>query len=105
MNYLTKPPPPADEYYYEEDTYAVPKAPLNRIGAMVKEIKVRTMEITTDRAIMFGIETTTATTTSIRVTMVTKMNKVVPMFYLKIRKLLQGMVEVAWREFKICYRR
>ncbi|XP_069148231.1 uncharacterized protein [Solanum lycopersicum] len=39
VNYLTKPPPPADEYYYEEDTYAVPKAPLNRIGAMVKEIK------------------------------------------------------------------
>ena len=63
------------------------------------------MGTTTERAIMFEMETTTVTTTSTGVTMVTDTIEVVPMFRLKIRKLLLGMVEVVWRELKICYKR
>ena len=50
VNYLTKPPPQVDEFYYEEDSYVVneqmgvsdrmPKAPIRRISAKVKVIKV-----------------------------------------------------------------
>ena len=80
-----------------------PKAPIRGIGSTFKEIKVGTMGFTTDRASMFDMETTIATTTSTKVTMVIKMIKVVPMFHLKIEKLLLGMVEVAWREWNICF--
>ena len=66
--------------------------------------QVRTMGITAERAIMFEMETTTATT-SIRVIMVTEMIKVGLMSLLKIGKLLLGMVEVLWCELKICYKR
>ena len=76
----------------------MPKAPLKRIGAKVKEIKVGTMVITIERVIISEMGITTATTTSTGVTMVTKMIGVGPMFYLKIVKLLLGMVEVVWRE-------
>ena len=51
------------------------------------------------RVIMSEMETTTATTTSTRVTMVIEMG---PMFLLKIVKLLLGMVQVVWRELRIC---
>ena len=67
------------------------KAP---ISAKVKEIKFGTIGITTKKFTMFEIETTTATTTLIRVTMVIETIKVCPMFHLKIGKLLLGMVEV-----------
>ena len=39
-----------------------PKAPIRRIGAKVKEIKVGTMVITTERVIMFDMGITTAIT-------------------------------------------
>ena len=57
MNYLSKTPPSVDEYYYEEDSYILneqtgsvffcqmPKASIRKIGAMVKEIKIETMEL------------------------------------------------------------
>ena len=68
---------------------------------MVKEIKVETMVITTERVIMSEMGITTVTTTSTGVTMVTEMIGVGPMFHLKIVKLLLGMVEVVWRELRI----
>ena len=80
----------------------MPKAPIRKIGAKVKETKVETMEITIERVIMFNMGITTATTTSIRVTMVIEMMGVGPMFHLKIVKLLSGMVEVVWSMLRIC---
>ena len=72
----------------------MPKASIRIIGAKVKEIKVGTMVITTERVIMFEMEITTATITSTGVSMVTVMIGVGPMFHLEIVKLLVGMVEV-----------
>ena len=63
------------------------------------------MRITTERVTMFEMATTITTTTSIGVTMVTETIRVGPMFHLKIGKLLLGMVEVVWRELKICCKR
>ena len=63
------------------------------------------MVITTKRVIMSKMGITTSTTTSIGVTMVTKMIGVGLMFHLKIGNLLLGMVEVVWRELKICCRK
>ena len=63
------------------------------------------MGITTERVTMFEMATTTATTISKGVTMVTEMIGVVHMFHLKIGKLYLGMVEVVWRELRICCRR
>ena len=71
----------------------------------VKEIKVGTMGITNERVTMFEMATTTATTTSTRVTMVTEMIGVGIMFHLKIRKLLLGMVDVVCYALRICCRR
>ena len=79
-----------------------PKALIRIIGTKVKGTKVGTMVTTTMRVIMSEMEITTATTTSTRVTMVTKMIGMSPMFILKIVKLLLGMVEVVWRELRIC---
>ena len=70
-----------------------PKNSIRRIGFNNMEIKVGTMEITTERVTMFEIETTTATKTSTGVTMVIKTIRVGPMFHLKIGKFLLGMVE------------
>ena len=78
------------------------KDPIRRIGAMIIEIKVGTMGIKIERAIMFEMGITTATKTSTRITMVTKMIAVGPMCHLKIVKLLLRMVEVVWRELRIC---
>ena len=80
----------------------MPKAQIRRIGAKVNEIKVRSMVTITVRVIMSEMETTTATTTSTGVTMVTEMIGMGPMFLLKIVKLLLGMVEIVWRELRIC---
>ena len=112
MNYLTKPPPPADEYYFEKDTYVVnnqtgvsnrmPNSFIERNGAKVKEINVKTMGNTTGWAIMFEVETTTATTAFTKLSTVTETIKVVPMFHLKIGKLLRGMVDVVCRLLKTC---
>ena len=82
-----------------------PKAPIRRIGAKVMEIKVGTIGITTERVIMFEMETTNVTITLIKVTIITETIGVGPMFRLKIKKLLQGMEEVVWRELKICCKR
>ena len=80
----------------------MPNATIRTIGVKVKEIKVKTMEFTTERSNMFEIETISATTPSIGVTMVTEMVKEGPMLDLKIGKLLLWMVEVIWRKIKIC---
>ena len=77
------------------------KALFRRIGAKVKETKVRTMVIIIVSVIMYEMSITTATTTSIRVTMVTEIIGVGPMFYFKIMKLLLGMVLVVWCELRI----
>ena len=63
------------------------------------------MVITIERAFMFEMETTTATTTSTEVPLVIETIEVGPMFCLKIGKLLLGMVESLWRELRICFRR
>ena len=78
----------------------VPKALIRRFGAKVKGTKVRSMVTITVRVIMSEIETTTATTTSIAT--VTEMRGMGPMSLLKIVKLLLGMVEIVWRELRIC---
>ena len=80
----------------------MPKAQIRRIGAKVKETKVGTMVTRTKRVIMFEMEITTETTTLTGVTMVTEMIGMGPMFLLKIVKLLLGMVEIVWRELRIC---
>ena len=80
----------------------VPKALIRRIGAKVKGTKVGTMVTTTVRVIMSEMEITIATTTSTGVTMVIEMTGMDPMFLLKIVKLLLGMVEIVWRELRIC---
>ena len=53
--------------------------------------------------IMSKMETTTATTTSIGVTLVKEMIGMGPMSLLKIVKVLLGMVEIVWHELRICY--
>ena len=80
----------------------VPNAQIRRIGAKVKVNKVRTMVNSTVRVIMSEMETITATTTSTGVTMVTEITGMGPMFLLKLVKLLLGIVEVVWRELRIC---
>ena len=80
----------------------VSKALIRRISAKVKGTKVGTMVTTTVRVIMSEMETTTATTTSTGVTTVTEMIGMDPMSLLKIVKLLLGMVEIVWRELRIC---
>ena len=80
----------------------VTKALIRRIGAKVKETKVGIMVTTIVRVIMFEMETTIATTTSTRVTMVIETTGMDPMFLLKIVKLLLGMLEVVCRAFRIC---
>ena len=112
VNYLSKPPPQNDECYYVEDSYAVneqtgvfdraPKAQIRIIGAKVKGTKVGSMVNITVRVIMCEMENTTATKTSTGVTTVTEMIGMDPMSLLKIVKLLLGMVEIVWRELRIC---
>ena len=80
----------------------VPKAQIRIIGAKVKGTKVRTMLTITVRVIMSEMETTTAITTSIGVTTVTEMIGMGSMSLLKIVNLLLGMVEIVWRELRIC---
>ena len=63
---------------------------------------VGSMVTITARVIMSEMETTTATTTLFRVTMVTEMIGMGSMSLLKIVKLLLGMVEIVWREFRMC---
>ena len=81
------------------------KAPIRKIGTEVNEIKVRIMGITTERSIMFELETTIAPKTSTGLTIVIEMTGVGPMFRLKIGMLLLGMVELVWSELKICCKR
>ena len=81
----------------------MPKAQIRRIGAKVNETKVGTMVTTTVRVLISEMEITTATTTSIGVSMVTEIIGMGPMFLLKIVKLLLGMVEVVWHNLRICF--
>ena len=79
----------------------VPKAQIRIIGVKVKGTKVGSMVTINMRVIMSEMETTTATTTSIGVTMVTEMIGMGPRSLLKIVKLLLGMVEIVWCELRI----
>ena len=98
--------------YYAEDTYAVneqtggsdqaPKDQIRIIGAMVKGAKVGTTITTTVRVIMSEMETTTVTKNLTGVTMLKETIGMGPMSLLKIVKLLLGMVEIVWRELRIC---
>ena len=80
----------------------MPKAQIRIIGAKVKGTKVGSIVAITVRVNMSENETTAATTTSTRVTTVTEMIGMGPMSLLKIVKLLLGMVEIVWRELRIC---
>ena len=79
-----------------------PKAQIKIIGTKVKGTKVGTIVTTTVRVIMSEMETTTATTTLTGVTMLIETIGMSPMSLLKIVKLLLRMVEVVWRELRIC---
>ena len=79
-----------------------PKAQIRIIGAKVKGTKVESMVNIIVRVIMSEMETTTTTITSTGVTTVTEMIGMIPMSLLKIVKLLLGMVEIVWRELRIC---
>ena len=113
FSYLAKPPPPNDECYYAEDSYAVneqtggfrPSAQGSNQDdwRQGQGTKVGSMVTITVRVIMSEMETTTATRNSIGVTTVTEMIGMGPMSLLKIVKLLLGMVEIVWRELRICF--
>ena len=79
-----------------------PKAQIRIIDAKVKGPKVETMVTTTVRVIISEMETTTVTTTSTGVTTVTEMIGMGPISLLKIIKLLLGIMEIVWRELRIC---
>ena len=79
-----------------------PKAQIRIIGAKIKGTKVGSMVIITVRVIMSEMETTTVTKTSTGVTRVTEMIGIGPMSLLKTVKLLLVMVEIVWRELRIC---
>ena len=74
-----------------------PKAQIRIIGA-----KVGTMVITIVRVIMSEMESKTTTTTLTGVTMLIETTRMGPMSLLFIVKLLLGMVEIVWRELRIC---
>ena len=72
----------------------MPKAPIRRFCAKVKEKKVKTMVIIKTRVIMSEMGITTRKITSTGVTMVKEMIGVGSIFHLKFLKLLLGMVEL-----------
>ena len=80
----------------------MPKDLIRRISAKVKGTKVGTMVTTTVRVIISEMETTTAATTLTGVTMLIETTGMGPLSLLKIVKLLLGMVEIVWRELRIC---
>ena len=65
----------------------MPMVPIRIIGYKVNKTKFRTMIITIERINMAEMGTTIMTTTSIKTTMVTKMNEVGHMSPFKIEKL------------------
>ena len=79
-----------------------PKAQIRIIGAKVKGTKVGSMVSIIVKVIMSEMETTTATTTLVGVTMLIETTRMCPMSLHKIVKLLLGMVEIVWRELRIC---
>ena len=79
-----------------------PKSQIRIIGTKVKVSKVGTMITTIVRVIMSEMETTTTTTTLTGVTMLIVTTGMGPISLLKIVKLLLGMVEIVWRELRIC---
>ena len=78
----------------------MPKEPTRKIGAKVKETKVGTMEITTERVTMSGMGTLIATTTTIGTTMAIETIGLDLMFPLKIGNLVLGNLEAIWRALK-----
>ena len=81
---------------------SVTKAQIRIIVPKVKGTKVGSMVTITVGVIMSEMETITAIKTSTGVTRVTEMIEMGPMSLLKIVKLLLGMVEIVWRELRIC---
>ena len=81
------------------------KAPITRIGTVVKDIIVRSTVIKIERVIMSKTGITTSITTSTKVAMVTEMIAVEPIFHIKIGKLNLGMVGAVWRDLRICCRK
>ena len=79
----------------------MPKDPTRKIGAKVKETKVGTMEITTERVNMFGMKTSITTTATTETTMATETIRLDLMFPLKIGNLVLGKLEAIWRVLKI----
>ena len=79
-----------------------PKAQIRIIGAKVKGTKVESMVNIIVRVIMSEMETTTATTTLTGVTKVIETIRMGSMSLFKIVKLLQGMVEIVWRDLRTC---
>ena len=79
-----------------------PKAQIRIIGPKVKGTKVGTTVTTTVRVIMSDMESKTMTTTLTGVTMLIEMTGMGPISLLKIVKFLLGMVEIVWRELRIC---
>ena len=81
----------------------VPKDLIRRIGDKVKGTKVGSIVTITMKVITSEMETTTATTTSTGVTMVTEIIGMGAMSLLKNLKLLLRIVEIVWRELRICF--
>ena len=85
VNYLAKPPPPNDECYYTEDTYAVNKQTGGfRPGAQGSN-QDNWRQGQGNQGRNYG-----------------NYNCEGPMSLLKIVKLLLEMVEIVWRELRIC---
>ena len=80
----------------------VPKAQIRINSVKVKGTKVGSMVNITVQVIISESETTTAITTSTSVTVVTEIIGMSLMSLLKIVKLLLGMVEIVWRELRVC---
>ena len=79
----------------------MPKDPTRKIGAKVKETKVGTMEIITEKVTMSGMGTSIAKTTITGTAMATEMIGLDLMFPLKIGNLVLGKQEAIWCVLKI----
>ena len=113
VNYLAKPPPPNDECYYAEDSYAVNKQTGGFWLSTQGSNQDNWHQGHGNQGRIYGkynrkghygeMETTTATITLAGVAMLIETTGMSPVSLLKIVKLLLGMVEIVWRELRICW--